>query len=1155
LSTLLSRCLVIICLAIVHALQVSAQQETPNPAKPSVLFLRLPSGWGHGEAFFREYARDLVKQGYTVGVRDMEMTYSNSPGDFEVADIGRYDLIVFLDPPFWKSETGKLSGPFSERWQAVLKHVEAGGGLLFFPFVAGSYRYSANQMFRPLGLTFLNGVLYSDAVINATVMNINWAFTNEFTEHPATGGLSGIWYPVRNSRFVWNQNTVPFQVDSNWEVLLRGEQSARVEAVTFNEPRVDAAIPAAMNSIPSSPPLLAARSLGKGRIAVMGVPSAYHIFGGLAPGYEKSVMGIGLDGKPGDMPKLLENLFAWLSEPARKGKLFAGAVTDTNRLAPASFAAPEPFPMEHHLFPGIKKSFRGVIGARTNYSTGKSAPEEYVSAAKKAGLDFLVILEDYEHITEAKFQELQAKCETMNSDDFIVFVGLTYRDQVDNTYFAFRRGLVFPQEAWMAPGTKRFQTIYEKPSGLSLNEFAQKNGSNECFIGHYRPEKGRGVPFWDIRTYRNVLAVWTYDNGKLIDEMVDEYGVVSDAAELPRCMALTLMDDASQIDRVAAGEMPHTVLLSHSFKDLRELSGEMLSPGFEPLAYATEGPVIENWQWAGPRDYVANGNWFDWTRYLWKIRLSVKSDSGLKEIRVMDGTELFRRFLPNGATSFEQEIVLTHNQQHHLFLVVTDTNGRRAISENLIDRNHLMEFVYCSDRNNTLSYSATAAPDSPWGSTANNWCLPTQPKGPMSDNLRIDLNLDQLRFPGYDGQPGGGAIISAAPQLVAKEGSEGGSINRQIRLPMACADAVLQENVISHTFPRGISVWNSWNNLGPLEESQLYRGTVRYTTFIHPGHLPGPVLVEGQLEILKDLTFDAARQIHLLISNATASRVEGGYRMGAIQHTKDRSHAFELHYDGRPQQLRAGGALQRGGYVYFYPSLFGPFGVFSLQDDLNYFYIGDIHACQVGYNLADRPLKKGDKLTYRYLAFTGAYNDQPSLEVPETFRDIFALDGSPGYQVSTQDGKVTGQEYVLRIDGDQRGFCGSINLPRNMPAVLPVVVENLNDRWTAVYYDRKKNTSRPLGMHAGAAYAHVPPGKLQSDIFIGHPFTCDQPKVFMTVVQTGEKEWLMSLHNPTDKPLIINARRSNYFGALPMYPIQATVPAGQTVRIEMPKTG
>ena len=143
----------------------------------------------------------------------------------------------------------------------------------------------------------------------------------------------------------------------------------------------------------------------------------------------------------------------------------------------------------------------------------------------------------------------------------------------------------------------------------------------------------------------------------------------------------------------------------------------------------------------------------------------------------------------------------------------------------------------------------------------------------------------------------------------------------------------------------------------------------------------------------------------------------------------------------------------------------------------------------------------------------------------------------------------------MRIDGQGKGFAGSIYLPKHekLPTVLPVMVENLNPRWTAVLYEKKANRARPLGMLKGTAYAHLRPTRKSQQIFIGHPFTCNQPDVFMTAVQTGEKTWTLSFNNPTDKDLVVNVKCSRWFKMVPMQPITVNVPAGSSVKVEVPR--
>ena len=49
------------------------------------------------------------------------------------------------------------------------------------------------------------------------------------------------------------------------------------------------------------------------------------------------------------------------------------------------------------------------------------------------------------------------------------------------------------------------------------------------------------------------------------------------------------------------------------------------------------------------------------------------------------------------------------------------------------------------------------------------------------------------------------------------------------------------------------------------------------------------------------------------------------------------------------------------------------------------------------------------------------------------------------------------------------------------------------------------------------------------DLFIGHPVIADNPDVFIQVTQTGETNWSVEVHNPTDKPIETTVRKNDYF--------------------------
>jgi hypothetical protein len=84
-------------------------------------------------------------------------------------------------------------------------------------------------------------------------------------------------------------------------------------------------------------------------------------------------------------------------------------------------------------------------------------------------------------------------------------------------------------------------------------------------------------------------------------------------------------------------------------------------------------------------------------------------------------------------------------------------------------------------------------------------------------------------------------------------------------------------------------------------------------------------------------------------------------------------------------------------------------------------------------------------------------------------------------------------------------------------------------------------------MHDNKAYCHRAPEDRAGRIFIGHPFTLDHPELWLSVVQTGERELTLQIHNPTDRAATVRVRRSPYFDFLSCEDFSADVPAGRTV--------
>jgi len=1133
------------------------QNEAAKGASgPSILFIGYRHGTTTGGATQRHFLRDLVqKHGFRVAYREQEFAYVNRPGNVDPAEFENYDVLVYLDPAWMPAEEGCLSETFAKQWAAAVEFVEKGGGLLFMPSVGESYRFSAQRCFEGLGLDLLAGIPVDAEGVAATVMEIRWSYTDRFDrQHPVMEDIRGLWVPAYRpeDREVWNANSVPFRVSGDWQVLARYGASVQVKPFEFHGPGRQ--LPTPTDADREAAPLLAVREFGQGRMGFFGVHSAYHIVGGRAPAYEDIFFNKGLKGHPSDGERLIVNLLNWLAEKALKSPDLGGAPTEPDAIARPEFKAVPPFEKPQD-FAAQRPGFRGVIGALSPRSGGQSSVADYAAKARELGFDFLVVLDDLEKVNGELYQQLNAEAKAATTDDFVCIPGLRFRDEVGNRFVAFRHGLSFPTKV-MLRENKRFTTLIREgerssgTAGLGIAKWYQAN-EGRMAICFYRDSRDResddpyeyGVPPWDIRPYRSFHSVFTYDaDGRLMDDMVEEHKVVVDDGQHPHPVAITFLKRAEDLQMVADGRLPHTVWWADELARLarRTDDAEPTHSAYLANTYATEGPRITRWQFDS-RDLVSNGEYWDWTQYYQRWAMGVESDVGLDTVEVWDGKDLIRRYHPNGARRFDRVLVVNKHQLTMPFLIATDLNGKRAVTAGLRWRSHNFYVSWCGDRVNTLCYSALPSPESPWGSTAGTYPLPVQPKGPIWDNLRLDVNLDVLRFPGFDGQAIGGAWIRPGISVNSAEGQpRDGRLYRHITWPMASQEAVVQESILEHQLLPEQTGPHAWSTCGPIKPTDVSNGKLRYTTFPHYGHRPAPVLVEAQLTFKQDVRTDP-KSHPFYVAGISGPSAYAGYRTVAVQRTGERDRSYSMFYDHRDRQY-VDGPLPHGAYAWYFPSMFGPYGIISLTDGMHYRLANrEGHkGVSIWFGEPGRSFKKGEAVRWKYLAVTSGFDDFSGIDTPERIIDLMGLDGSPGYRVQAVSGSVADSQYILTLKAseDGEGFRGTIKpsdeVRRDgLPAALPLVVQGLNDRWTAVLWDEAKKSMRPLPVAEGKAYAHYPDLREDLSIFIGHPFVCDDPEIVLTVVQTGPSSLYVYVHNPTDATRKVTVRRAADFDAMP----------------------
>ena len=326
------------------------------------------------------------------------------------------------------------------------------------------------ELLSPLGAEVLvEQIIDETNVYGTTSTGHTFAWTDRIASHPVTKGVTGLCYNLDR----WEPGepgVVPVKTDANWQVLVKGMPAA----ATF------LAMPAEMDgkqnigrgTYRESPPLLALRTYGKGRVVVWPTLPSFTLLDGYSPILEN---GIVMDSQRGDRrsdgARLTYNVLHWLSEPSL---LLAGF----GKYQPPP--PPPPLPLQQTLVPmdwsktndfgpAFSHAYMGLIGARTGLSTGEGTPEEFITAAQTSGYDFIAFCEDINNMPKENWDKLVATCKKATTDKFLALPGIYYLDN-EGDAFVVLGDIGYPQSAWGDPKNPQKKIMYNGTIRMALKD-------------------------------------------------------------------------------------------------------------------------------------------------------------------------------------------------------------------------------------------------------------------------------------------------------------------------------------------------------------------------------------------------------------------------------------------------------------------------------------------------------------------------------------------------------------------------------------------------------------------------------------------------------------------------------------------------------------
>lgn len=1061
--------------------------------------------------------------------------------------------------------------------EVLNRFLAAGGGIFYVPSWGQMNTQLPPQQAwaKTLGLTPLFDEVPVDAPTTkrATAWEIDFAHTTAIAPSAVTQDVHSLWYPVPASRIGGQTHTVPLAVDANWRVVIKGEPSSHTRVMPL-----DGSPPKDEGTCTASVPLLATRQVGPGRIVVLGIAPQYTFNQVAATTLENIVLERGLGGVASDGYKIIENALKWLTEPSLQntpalgGATLGGAAMDDSLLQhPWKTKFSGAFDWSHaEQFLSPQHAYSGIVGARSTYSSGQATVEQWVQAARAKGLSYLVFLEDFKALSPAKFDKLKDDCARLSTPDFGAIPGFAIDDEVGYHYFYCGTSFPYPDKKFLSPDGKVFisrdpevdaKNPYLKGQlSMTTLDYAYTTSAFRLTAGNYGFNDGT-VPFPDFFSDWDATSVVTSRNGRLIEDATQAYLTLAASGQGPLPLAINFMDSPAQLD----GAAWHTVLrlpengggieggrINAATKFADYWNMWHFYPNNPTNVYVTNGPSIDDWSFVGPRDYEgSNQGDYVWQNLRWRVHGKAQSAAGLREVAVYDGLDLFRRFLPQGRQSFEFMLDLTHDRQHSLVMIVTDTAGHRAISGDQWDRNHRLEEFMCSDRNNQLSYGFNTNSQGLSLMLGGNQSLATpfkrlDPKEiSPSGTFRNDFLLGA---PSFDGAAGGEPAFFAPVEMHgAAQSLPSPTVSEERRL-MNSGDVHIGEGRWQNFFTDNIRPLNVWHTLWKTEPAHDFTVTKRNHFFqVDPDSPLAVFLWHTRLDMKRDIPNNG------VLVGVLSSRKDNRWALAGSDGSNATRAWDEAAGTSSPLKVPFG----KGAYAALLDSPLGGEAVFSLSDGLEA-TLDPAHRSSINITLdaAHSPQRRGQSgeadlllLGIPRLTDTTRELATDSLATVRRFASDFGLlNGKAGYRLQTEAGQVVSQRYILDVNGRQTN-CFSGQLSGRLISSLPITVSGLNDNWSCYLYDRTLKKARPIGVFESKGWATVLL-KDNLNLFLGHPVTAADARLFIQVAQTGENRWRVEIHNPTTAPITTTILKNPYFD--PLRTVQfstekVTVPAGSSI--------
>ncbi|MHB9022572.1 MAG: hypothetical protein ACYC7E_00125 [Armatimonadota bacterium] len=1059
---------------------------------------------------------------------------------------------------------------------ALERYVRDGGGL----FVqAQAVRYPNtddekywNVVLAPLGIEILHEGCYDPTREYAgyDLGKTTYWFTQNIQPHPVTEGVKRLYLPEFGPGPY--PGLVAIRYSPEWKVVVAGEHEAKsCQSDTDNNFDRNAA-----GTYTSSPPVVAVRELGKGRIVSFPISPIHTGMNYTNPLWKNTFESDGDKGSGflSNGMKLLTNCYKWIAQPALDlpeygtyvSKPYAPAKypqkVDWDQLkfntpdgGVANYAYPDGQTPD---FAQAGNSIRGIVGARSNYAGGKGTVAEYVKAAKAAGLSFIVFNDPLELLTAEKLERLKKDCAAASDANFYACPGIEFTDGPGNRWAFWGEKVIFPT-ATFNDGKRDFP-LWDGKHVLEYGYYIAACAYCPSALLDYRQLAENKVHRENLWWFYDYLP-FVYEKDKLIADNYNEF--LFGLRDLRWAMVASYTRISDPADVTTAMRTCYT-----GFKDLQSAREGLNTRcgGYSPSRrqYTSQGPIVAAWEAINPQ---LEHNW-KYTRGAQRVRLKfvVRSDIGIADVKVHDAdTGIIRRFAGNGAKELAREMEIVNDRQHYVTLEVTDTAGKRAVSWYILVFCYKQGLFRCGDNLNILGATGLIwHPDrnemmplaKQWengmdlsirGWDSGGYLCP-MPRTWAIDTIRTDRGYyPEFRKDGMVGKILDMSLSSYNLQIATQQMTMLSEAYDTTERPTPALASLPRDKGPLDFFQRTHTIYapmtrtdwfTAWNYRRPREGMKDYRG--------------GLMWHEGEIKFTKDVTLKGKVPIPLVRMNCPVDLEKGWGNALIVKEGEGLQTRVALLRDPKVA-TRISGTLRAGGYASQMPSGVGYEG-FLVPAGFEYSYDASLPgSIEIGLGTEGQMVKAGTVFRYKF-AF-GSFADMKGAGnglLEETTTTLNMAGGKDGYPVAMKAGKFVDGTFYFTAQAAKNEALFTLG-PRPLIIDLPIRVRGLQDNGCAAVYSTLRPWFRFVPVVGDTAYFQEPMEKA-NELWVGNIFVCDNKAVKISVVVDGQadgKKPFIEVHNPTERD--INARVSSpahtplFGGAMAM----VRIPAGDSVRLEI----